>query len=87
MPVSQILLALICGWALGVYIASAKVIVPCGGLEKALCVALIALATGSVIYGVQPEIGRLEQREAAYQAAHPGALLLPRFWAQGWIAK
>ena len=87
MPVSQILLALISGWALGLYITYAKKIVPCGLMEKALGAVLIVLATASVIHGVQPEIGRLEQREAAYLSAHPGGLLLPRFWAQGWINK
>jgi O-antigen ligase len=85
MPVGQILLTLISGWALGLYLACAKKIVPCGHLEKAFGTVLIVLAAAGVIHGVQPEIGRLEQREAAYMADHPGVLLLPRFWAQGWI--
>jgi hypothetical protein len=29
--------------------------------------------------------GQFEQREASWRAAHPTALLLPRFWQQGWI--
>jgi O-antigen ligase len=86
MPVSQITFALICGWALGLYFSQAARPRQCSTLENMFCVALILLAVGSVIYGVLPEVGRLEQREAAYLADRPpGTLLLPRFWAQGWI--
>lgn len=87
MPVSQILLALIIGWALGLYLAGDRETVQCGTPEKMLGTALIVLAAGSVIYGVQPEIGRIEQREETYLAAHPGNPLFPRFWAQGWIGE
>ena len=85
MPVSQILLALIIGWALGLYLAGDFETVQCGALEKALGTALVVLAAGSMIYGVQPEIGRVEQREETYLAIHPDTPLLPRFWAQGLI--
>lgn len=85
MPVSQITLALICGWAMGFNFMSHPDAVRCGALEKALGATIIVLAAGSMVYGVQPEIGRLEQREEAYLATHPGTPLLPRFWAQGWI--
>jgi putative inorganic carbon (hco3(-)) transporter len=86
MPVSQVTLALMCGWAVGVYFSGKATPAPCGTVEKTLCAGLILLAAGGVIYGVLPEIGHLEQREAAYLAAHPGVQLLPRFWAQGWIS-
>jgi len=84
MPVSQIVLALICGWALGFYLMGHSSIAPCGVVEKRLAAAIIILALGCVVYGVQPEIGHLEQREEQYLAL-PDTRLLPRFWAQGWI--
>ncbi len=86
MPVSQIVLALVCGWALGFYLMGHNSIAPCSVMEKRLAAAIIILAAGCVIYGVQPEIARLEQREAEFLAGQwPGSRLLPRFWAQGWI--
>lgn len=86
MPVSQIVLALIGGWALGFYFRDHRSSAPCGALEKTLGAAIIILAAGSMVSGVQPDIGRLEQREETYLATHPpGTRLLPRFWAQGWI--
>ncbi len=86
MPVSQILLAMIIGWALGLYLTGNHETVLCGALKKTLGAGVIVLAVVGVAYGVQPEIGHLEQREEAYLATHPSAhRLLPRFWAQGWI--
>ena len=86
MPVSQIVLALICGWAIGYYFSDQSSIARCGILEKALCAAIAMCAVGGAVYGVLPEIDRLEQREAAFLATHPpDTVLLPRFWAQGWI--
>lgn len=86
MPVSQIVLALICGWAIGFYYTNQSSASHCGMLEKRLSATIIAMAVGSMVYGVRPEIARLEQRESAYQATFPhGVQLLPRFWAHGWI--
>jgi len=85
MPVSQILLALIIGWALGLCLADNPLSVQCGTLERTAGAVLIVLAVASVGYGVYPEIAHLEQREEAYLATHSGAPLFPRFWAQGWI--
>ncbi len=86
MPVSQISLTLICGWAMGLYFAGRSCALRCGILEKRLCAVMVLMAAGGIVYGVQPEIFQLEKREAAYLATHPpGTELLPRFWAQGWI--
>ena len=86
MPVSQTALALICGWAMGSYFTVQSSVERRASLEKALGAAIIVLAAGSIVYGVLPEIGHIEQREDAYLAIRPpGAVLLPRFWAQGWI--
>ena len=87
MPVSQILLAMMIGWALGLYLTGNHETEQCGALEKTLGAGIIVLAVASVVYGVQSEIGHVEQREDAYLAAHPFIRLMPRFWAQGWISE
>lgn len=86
MPVSQMLLALLCGWAMGIYLAARAV---CRSpVHDALVMVFTLIAAGMVAYGVAPEIGRIAEREQAYLAAHPlDPRLLPRFWAQGWISE
>ncbi len=84
MPVSQTLLALLCGWAIGIYFTTRAV--RCGNTQYAILMALTVVAAGVVAWGVAPDIGHLAEREKAYLAAQPpDTLLLPRFWAQGWI--
>jgi O-antigen ligase len=86
MPVSQTALVLICGWAMGSYFTVRSSVERRAALEKALGAAIIVLAAGSMVYGVLPEIGHIEQREDAYRATPlSSALLSPRFWGQGWI--
>lgn len=90
MPVSQSLLTLLCGWAIGLYSEKRKA-ASCKSVFQCLTVISITiLAAGSVALGVAPEISRLAERERAYLAAHPPVdpslpRLFPRFWAQGWI--
>lgn len=92
MPVSQILLALLCGWALGCYLDAAtnrgRVIPSFPASLVFRGVVLLALA--AMVWGVLPEIGRLEARTEAHlltQPDGPNPKLLPRFWVQGWIDK
>jgi len=86
MPVSQMTLVLICGWAIGLYFEGRPTPASVGVFEKRLCAALVVLSAGAVAYGVWPEISHLEQRQEAYFEAHPSStLLLPRFWIQGWF--
>lgn len=85
MPVSQTLLAMLCGWALGYYFLSAAG-VRCGRGSQVLLAVTTLLAVAAVAGGVAPEIGHIADRERTYLATHPpGTPLLPRFWAQGWI--
>ncbi len=86
MPVSQTVLVLLCGWAMGAYF-SVRHTARGGLVERAVMLAVVLFAVGSVAYGVAPEIGRLAEREEAYLTRMPGKILLPRFWAQGWIAE
>lgn len=88
MPVSQVTLALLCGWSLGFYFAGRGDVAECGATGTISATIIIILAAGCMIYGVLPEIGDLSEREEKYLASHPpGTILLPRFWAQGWISQ
>lgn len=87
MPVSQTLLALLSGWAMGMhYFPHGAKAARCSRGEYALAAAFVMMAAAAVFFGAAPEIGHIAEREKAYLAAHPtDARLLPRFWAQGWI--
>lgn len=85
MPVSQTLLALLCGWAIGMYFSS-ETSARRNKAATAVLVFVTMIAAAAVTCGVAPDISRVSEREKAYVAKHPpGSLLLPRFWAQGWI--
>lgn len=86
MPVSQILLALLCGWALGISHPAAGMKYVVSRTSLLLLTFLAVFAAGAVIYGVAPEIGHLVERQEAYLAVRdPLTRLLPRFWTLGWI--
>ena len=86
MPVSQTLLVLLCGWAMGMYLPEGSG--SPGVARRAVVAAIALLAAGMVVFGIRPEIGRLAERERAYLAANPPyTVLLPRFWAQGLIGR
>lgn len=86
MPVSQTLLALLVGWAIGMVSAGRGVGRVAGGRERLFLILLVLFATAAVAYGVAPEIGHLAERQQAYLTAHgPDTILLPRFWTLGWI--
>lgn len=83
MPVSQILLALLAGWALGTMLSSAPERPASSRAKFALAITVIVSAV-AVVGGVRPEIGRLAERQKAYLDARvQGTILLPRFWALG----
>lgn len=84
MPVSQTLLALLAGWALGMMPAAAGGVA--GRAGRLMLVPVVLIAAAAVVYGVAPEIGRLAERQQSYLAARgPDTALLPRFWTLGWI--
>lgn len=90
MPISQTLLALMCGWAIGMYFEKHRLAGRRHVLHYSCIVVITIIAAGVVVCGVMPEIGRLAEREQAYLAAHPPVdpslpRLFPRFWTQGWI--
>ena len=86
MPVSQTLLAAFCGWAMGHYLGEPAAPVVHGWRKRLVAAAVVLSAAGAVVNGVAPDILRIAQREKAYfESRPPGEILLPRFWAQGWI--
>ncbi|MBX9903928.1 MAG: O-antigen ligase family protein [Burkholderiales bacterium] len=86
MPVSQTLLVLLCGWAIGIYFAARTV--RSSNMQHVILTAVTVIAAAAVAYGVAPEIGRIAEREKSYLAAHPpDTPLFPRFWTQGWISE
>lgn len=85
MPVSQTLLAVLCGWALAQ--SAAPVTTAISRRWQLLCLAAVLFAAGAVASTVYLDAPRLEQRERAYAEMRPGGILLPRFWAQGWISE
>jgi len=90
MPVSQTLLVLLCGWAMGLYFEERGRTAYSGIIGRTALAAMTLTAAIVVAWGVTPEIGRIAEREVAYLAAYPPenpALpnLMPRFWTQGRI--
>lgn len=83
MPVSQVLFAVLAGWALGSMRSAPAA--DAVGLATRLALAVVVLAAViAVVQGVRPEIGRIAERQEAYQAAHGrDRILLPRFWTLG----
>lgn len=84
MPFSQTLLAVICGWALGLHATGTPVSAKVGRGGRWAMAAVVLFAVGALAHGVYPEIRDIPGRERAFQDKHPGRLL-PRFWQQGWI--
>jgi hypothetical protein len=50
-------------------------------------VATCLCATALVVLAALPasDFGQMTRREQSWQADHPGAMMWPRFWQQGWI--
>ena len=84
MPFSQTVLAVICGWALGLHAIGTPVSAKVGRGGRWAMAAVVLFAVGVLAHGVYPEIRDIPGRERAFQDKHPGRLL-PRFWQQGWI--
>jgi hypothetical protein len=86
MPVSQMTLALMCGWAWGMALPGRPDSPVLSGTRSSWGIRLIAgMAIFVIVQGVYPVVGNISKREHAYLDAHPGTVLHPRFWAQGWI--
>ena len=87
MPVSQMLLVLLCGWVLGM---QQSTLAPSGiGVLRRVLAALFLLAAVlTTASGVAPELGHIEARQKAYLERFPeGHVLLPRFWAHGLLGQ
>lgn len=90
MPVSQTLLVLLCGWAIGMYSGKYGSKLSRRNRQGPVVIGVTLVASSLIVWGVMPEIYRLAELEQAYLVAHPPhdpslPRLFPRFWAQGWI--
>jgi hypothetical protein len=87
MPYSQTLLAVVCGWALGIYQECRKTPSPANVGARWPGVAATAVAVALLVWSAYPEVLDVAERQKQFVKDHPGQLLLPRFWAQGWITR
>ena len=87
MPVSQLLLALIIGWMLGVMPAGPDTSRPVSRIRTMVSGLLLAVVLIGVLRPVFSTVLCLEQLQADYIHAHPQATHLnPRFWQQGYLS-
>jgi O-antigen ligase len=87
MPVSQLLLALIIGWMLGVMPAGPDTSRPVSRIRTMVAGLLLAVVLIGVLRPVFSTVLCLEQLQADYIHAHPQATHLnPRFWQQGYLS-
>ena len=85
MPVSQMLLVLLAGWAMGM-MWHLKPIHILGTTERVLLALTVFFAATVSVWGVVPEIGDLLVRYNAFiEVRYENEILRPRFWTQGWI--
>jgi O-antigen ligase len=87
MPVSQVCLVLMTGWALGWSNSGHDVPIVAKG-SILVFRGLTFLAVLVLLFGIWPELGHIEERrQANLHTVEPGPMprLLPRFWIHGWI--
>lgn len=83
-PYTQLWLVLVVGWALGVHGRKPRVVPTMISATQVWAVRAAALTGGGLlVWGVYPEIFNRAEATAAYLEHH--TILLPRYWALGWI--
>jgi O-antigen ligase len=91
MPLSQAMIPLIMGWALGLYYSQRSLqMVPTNWLSHAIFMLIVLAAMVFVILGVWPEVTELNSFYNHYligcsQAGLTTCQFNPNFWLQGWI--
>lgn len=88
MPVPQTLLALMGGWALGVYWQQTPRAGATHGIRVPGCALtlLLACTAGVLAHAAVRDVPLLRARQDAHVAEH-SAYLHPRYWQQGWIGE
>ncbi len=85
MPVSQMLLVLLAGWAMGV-MWHLKPIHIIGTTERSLLALTVIFAATVSVWCAAPEIDDLLVQQKMFFDVHiENEILQPRFWTQGWI--
>jgi hypothetical protein len=99
MPVSQMLLAVVIGWAWGLFESGSvgegengrtgerarESKGARGTWRTGVLVVVLVAAVGMVVWGVGPDVTRLDERQATYLKETGASWLLPRYWQQGYI--
>ncbi len=89
MPMSQVLLVLVLGWAMGLYLREKKEkqSLPASSfsIRSFALILLCLVAIGSLIAGIAPDVLALPELQALYLQETGSAWLLPRYWQQGFI--
>jgi len=85
MPYSQLWLAIVVGWLIGIHEFAPQPQVVCPSAKRGW-VALLTLAVAYLGYIAVRDFPNLEQREQVYIQEH-GGRFQPRFWMQGVIAQ
>ena len=84
MPLSQLLMAAIVGWAWGLCGWGEAARASKMGYRRLLCL-MVGAALAATVWGVAPGAFALNEKQAAYiDKVQPDALR-PRFWQQGYI--
>jgi O-antigen ligase len=89
MPLSQLTMCLVVGWALAIYHGSCRTAgvreQPRSSEQRGLVI-LVLLLTATLAATSYPEIAMGERRTSSYTDSHPEEKWLrPRFWQQGYI--
>lgn len=84
MPISQLLLVLLAGWACALVVPRPALVKGRSTAFRCLFPAVVAV----VMFCVAPEVPHLQERLEAHEKVYqqgPNPRLLPRFWVHGWI--
>lgn len=84
MPISQLLLVLLAGWAWSLVVPQPAVTTDRSSAFRWV----FAAVTAAVMFCVAPEVQHLQQRLEAHEKVYPqgpNPRLLPRYWVHGWI--
>lgn len=85
MPVSQILLVLVGGWAWGRYQFEEQTSPPPSTFAQFLLCGLLIVAVGTVGWRSIQDLSTAEERQSAFAEAVDRRYYSPRYWMQGYI--
>jgi hypothetical protein len=85
MPLSQILLILIVGWAWGRYKHNNDVVTPVSSFRPQAVLCIVLIASIGIVGSSLQDLSTVEERHRAFAEAVDRNRLSPRYWAQGYL--